>query len=95
MRKLVLAAITAGLIAALPASGFAQTAPAVDGAGKQSAVMRVLAITSGAMVGMTATAILCSSVVSRAALVSIGMGSLVVAGTVVGGIAGYWMIDEK
>ncbi len=93
IRTLVFAA--AILIAILPLSGLAQTAPAADPAVKQSGLMRVLAVTSGAIIGMTSTAMISSAVISRAALASLGLGGLAVVGTVAGGLVGYWVVESE
>ena len=83
------------LIASPSVSGFAQTAPAAGAAAAQSGLMRVLAVTSGAIIGMTTTAMISSAVISRAALASLGLGGLAVVGTVAGGLVGYWVAESE
>ena len=94
MRKLSLVIVIAAALGAMPAPSFAQTAPSADTSARQSAVMRVIAVTSGAIIGMVATATISSALVSRAALVSLGLGGLAVVGTVAGGLVGNWLLDH-
>ena len=98
MRKLILAAMIA-LIGFGPASGFAQTPPAVKPPPAASApaaavhtddTSRVLAIGLGAISGMVVLTVLSANMISRAALANLGQGALVFIGTVVGGLAGNW-----
>ncbi|MEI7608434.1 MAG: hypothetical protein WCJ64_13745 [Rhodospirillaceae bacterium] len=99
MRKLILAAMIA-LIGFGPASGFAQTPPAVKppppAASAPAAAVhtddtsRVLAIGLGAISGMVVLTVLSANMISRAALANLGQGALVFIGTVVGGLTGNW-----
>ncbi len=82
MRKLILIAMIA-MVGLMPRPTFAQTAPTAYTAAKQSNLLRVLAVTSGVIVGFAVTA-----VASIEMIPALGVGGLAVIGSVVGGVAG-------